>query len=31
MSKAKNVQMKPVYVPPSQIVWSDERLAALDK
>ena len=31
MSKAKNVQLKPVYIPPSRIVWSDERLAALDK
>jgi hypothetical protein len=31
MSKAKNVLLKPAYVPPSQIVWSDERLDALDK
>jgi hypothetical protein len=31
MSKAKNVSLKPAYVPPSQIVWTDERLAALDK
>jgi hypothetical protein len=31
MSKAKNVPIKPVYVPPSRIVWTDERLAALDK
>jgi hypothetical protein len=30
MSKAKSVPAKPVYVPPSQIVWTDERLAALD-
>ena len=31
MSKAKNVQLKPVYTPPSLVVWTDERLAALDK
>jgi len=31
MSKAKNVPLKPVYTPPSQIVWTDERLATLDK
>lgn len=31
MSKAKSVPAKPVYLPPSQIVWTDERLAALDK
>ena len=31
MSKAKNVPLKPAYVPPSQIVWTDDRLAALDK
>ena len=31
MSKAKNVSLKPVYTPPSLIVWTDERLAALDK
>ena len=31
MSKAKNVVAKPVYIPPSLIVWTDERLAALDK
>lgn len=30
MSKAKNVVTKPVYVPPSLIVWTEERLAALD-
>jgi hypothetical protein len=31
MSKAKNVQLKPAYTPPSLVVWTDERLAALDK
>jgi hypothetical protein len=31
MSKTKNVASKPVYIPPSLIVWTDERLAALDK
>lgn len=31
MSKAKNVPLKPTYIPPSLVVWTDERLAALDK
>jgi hypothetical protein len=31
MSKAKNVPPKPGFTPPSRIVWTDERLAALDK
>jgi hypothetical protein len=31
MSKAKNASAKPVYVPPSQLVWTEERLAVLDK
>jgi hypothetical protein len=31
MSKAKNVPLKPTYTPPSLVVWTDERLAALDK
>lgn len=31
MSKARSLPAKPVYVPPSQIVWTDERLAALGK
>lgn len=31
MSKARSAPAKPVYIPPSQIVWTDERLAALDK
>jgi hypothetical protein len=31
MSKARSMQVKPVFVPPSQIVWTDERLATLDK
>lgn len=31
MSKSKNVPLKPAYIPPSQIVWTDERLSALDK
>lgn len=31
MSKARSAPVKPVFIPPSQIVWTDERLAALDK
>ena len=31
MSKAKSLPQKPVYTPPSRLVWTDERLAALDK
>ena len=31
MSKVRSAPAKPVYVPPSQIVWTDERLAALAK
>jgi hypothetical protein len=31
MSKAKNVPLKPAYTPPSLVVWTDERLATLDK
>lgn len=31
MSKARSAPAKPVYTPPSQIVWTDERLAALGK
>ncbi len=31
MSKAKNLVPKPVYVAPSLVVWTDERLAGLDK
>lgn len=31
MSKAKNVPLKPTYTPPSLVVWTDERLATLDK
>lgn len=31
MSKAKSAPVKPVFIPPSQIVWTDERLAALAK
>ena len=30
MSKARSVPQKPVYVPPSEVVWTEERLAALD-
>jgi len=30
MSKARSVPQKPVYVPPSAVVWTEERLAALD-
>jgi len=30
MSKARSVPQKPAYVPPSALVWTDERLAALD-
>jgi hypothetical protein len=30
MSKHKKQPVRPVYTPPSQVVWSDERLAALD-
>lgn len=31
MRKAKNVPLKPTYTPPSLVVWTDERLAGLDK
>jgi len=31
MSKHKKQPTKPVYTPPSQLVWSEERLAALDE
>lgn len=31
MSKAKNVPLRPVFTPPSRIVWTDERLDALGK
>jgi hypothetical protein len=31
MSKARSAPVKPVFIPPSQIVWTDERLAALAK
>lgn len=31
MNKSKNVSLRPVFVPPSQIEWTEERLAALDK
>ena len=31
MSKHKKQPAKPVYTPPSQLVWSEERLAALDE
>jgi hypothetical protein len=30
MSKAKSIPARPVFVTPSSIVWTDERLAALD-
>lgn len=30
MSKARSIPQKPVYVPPSVVVWTEERLAALD-
>lgn len=30
MSSAKNIPNKPVFVTPSQLVWTDERLATLD-
>ncbi|HQR20918.1 MAG TPA: hypothetical protein PLE54_14815 [Burkholderiaceae bacterium] len=29
MSKARSVPQKPAYVPPSEVVWTEERLAAL--
>jgi hypothetical protein len=31
MSKARNAPLRPAYVPPSRIVWTEERLAVLDK
>jgi len=31
MSKAKNAPQRPAYIPPSRLVWTEERLAALDK
>ncbi len=31
MSKLKSTPIKPTYVPPSQVVWTTERLATLDK
>lgn len=31
MSKARSAPVKPVFIPPSQIVWTDDRLAALGK
>lgn len=31
MSKVRSAPVKPVFIPPSQIVWTDERLAALAK
>jgi hypothetical protein len=30
MSKARTIPQKPLYVPPSAVVWTEERLAALD-
>ena len=30
MSKARSVPQKPAYVPPSAVVWTEERLAALE-
>lgn len=31
MSKARSVPQKPVYVPPSEVVWTEARLATLDQ